>query len=193
MDSQPEWVEIQPRYFLNDSTAIESPDDLCKETNVPEKQSFFCKYKIYIIIVVVILLLIIITLFIYYFHRSNNDNKLIIEENNTHEEIDIDEIKKLRNLRRMQKDQSQSQQETIVIIEPLMTTSPLRKNDFQNTNKIEVLDDENENIKNVSDEKITSVVVEEKNKPDIETQSVVAKNDKDNHIIDVLDSLISKN
>lgn len=143
-----EWYTVQPR-FGNDSGEViyethdlESPN---KSEPPPKKTSFFQKYKIYIIIIVVIVVLFVIMLIAYHFQKPSRD-KFLTETHSTPSEIDVDEMKKLRNIRRQKKHDPQTVEieETIVIIEPLLSTK--KHNDYQ-SNKIVEIEDNDEDLK----------------------------------------------
>lgn len=149
-----EWYNVQPRFGnlesevnydqpnQTDDTRIEMPKESSKGKN------FFQKYKIYIIILGFIIILFIITIAIFHMQKKSKDT-FPLEENKTKEKIDLDEMKKLRDLRRQTKKQENFNEigETFIIIEPNVTEKNKRNDVIQSSDKIvEIDDDEEEKI-----------------------------------------------
>lgn len=138
-----DWYTVQPRFG---DTPKDNILDI-PETVLPKKIGFFQKYKIYIIIMVVIIVLLLIIVFVFYFQKPAKP--LITEKVKEPLNIDINEMKKLRDLRRQKREMQHEfernefeiqndfvmQNIDVVFIDPIAPR--------YNTNKIEVLEDDN--------------------------------------------------
>ena len=217
------WCDILPRNLQQYKPDVkieipEIPEESPQKTATNKSKkaiNLLKKYKKYIIIIVVIVFLII--LIIVLFHARKPCKNAKTDDKNNNDEINIEEMKKLRDLRRQQKQNTSlfktdkpvdSQttnmvpssnkvhtfEETIVIIEPIMRTS-----DFTNSNKIQVIEDEENTLKDTPKDTPKDLSKDlSKDLPKdlpieqqiIEIQDNISEDKKD--ISNELDSLISK-
>jgi hypothetical protein len=147
-----EWVDIQPRFDNRTTNKYSEEVTIDMPPSPPVKKSLFKKYKIYIIIFVVIVILFIITIVVFHNQKKDSFNK---NEIKTEEDININEIKNLREMRRKQKEQNSQPkfeiEETIVIIEPAL--SDLHSKKIPKSSKIEILEDDDINNDQIKEEK----------------------------------------
>lgn len=186
------WYPVYPRLGEETTTKVPFVSIPIESDNTkPDQVSFFQKYKKIIIVTVLIIISIIIIVVYYTYYSQKTEEPLIVSKNEP-DKIDIDEVIKLRNMRKTQQQQQQQMQmqqqmqrpETaIVILEQCREWIPATSME----SKIQVLDDEDiivEQRTKVEPVKVESVKVEPVK---VEPVTNIPKNEV---IGDVLDNLV---